>query len=99
MDDFVVFGSSFDNYLENFQKVLKRCEDKKLVLDWEKYHFLVTSGIILGPVISADGIQVDKAKIDLISGLHVRKSVRDIRSFFGHTGFYKRFIKDFNTIS
>ena len=60
---------------------------------------MVTSGIVLGYVISAKGIQVDKAKINLISGLVVLKSIRDIRSFLGHTEFYRRFIKDFNAIS
>ena len=86
-------GSSFDNCLENLQKVLKRYEEKNLVLNWEKYHFMVTSGIVLGHVIETDGIQVDKAKIDLIFGLPVPKFVRDIRSFLGHAGFYRRFIK------
>ena len=62
MEDFFVLGSSFDNYVENLQKVLKRCEYKKLVLNWEKCHFMVTSGIVLGHVISVDGIQVDGIK-------------------------------------
>ena len=78
MDDFSVFGSSFDNCLENLQKVPQRCKEKNLVLNWEKCHLMVTSGIVLVHVISADGIQVDKAKIDLISSLPVPKSVRDI---------------------
>ena len=60
---------------------------------------MVTSGIILGHVISIDGIQVDKAKIDLMFGLPVLKSVRDIRSFLEYARFYKHFIKDFSTIS
>ena len=85
LDDFSVFGSNFDNCLENLQQVLKRCEEKNLVLNWEKCHFMVTSGIVLGHVISVDGIQVDKAKIDLIFSLHIPKFVRDIRSFLGHT--------------
>ena len=59
---------------------------------------MVTSGIVLGYVISVDGIKVDKAKIDLISGLPVPKSIRDIRSFLGHARFYRRFIKDFSAI-
>ena len=60
---------------------------------------MVTSGIVLGHVISANGIQVNKAKIDLIFGLPIPKSVRDIISFLGHAGFYRRFIKDFYAIS
>ena len=98
-DDFSVFGSSFDNCLDNLQKILKRCEEKKLVLNWEKCHFMVTQGVVLGHVISVDGIQVDKAKINLISGLLILKSIRDIRSFLGYPGFNRRFIKDFSAIS
>ena len=59
MDDFSIFGDSFDNCLDNLQKVLTRCEEKNLVLNWEKCHFMVTRGIVLGHIISADGIQVD----------------------------------------
>ena len=66
-DDFSVFGSSFDNCLENLQKVLKRYEEKNLVLNWEKCHFMATRGIVIGHIISANCIQVDKTKIDLIS--------------------------------
>ena len=99
MDNFSIFGISFDNYLDNLQKVLKRCEEKNLVLNWEKCHFMVTQGIVLGHIISTEGIQVDRANINLISSLPVPKSVRDIRSFLGHANFYRRFIKDFNAIS
>ena len=60
---------------------------------------MVTSGIVLGHILSFDGIQVDKAKIGLISGLPVPKFVRDIQSFLGHAGFYKCLTKDFGTIS
>ncbi|XP_058211511.1 uncharacterized protein LOC131323682 [Rhododendron vialii] len=92
MDDFSIFGDSFDECLENLGKVLQRCEEKQLVLNWEKYHFMVTQGIVLGHIVSSKGIEVDKAKVDLITNLPTPKSVKDIRSFLGHTGFYRRFI-------
>ena len=69
MDDFSVFGSSFDNYLSNVRKVLERCREKNLTLNWEKCHFMVKKGIVLGHIISRDGIEVDKAKTDLIVNL------------------------------
>ena len=69
MDDFSVLGNSFDNCLENLRSVLIRCEETNLVLNWEKCHFMVQKGIVLGHRISARGIEVDKAKIEAIEKL------------------------------
>src|SRR3954471_8118215 len=99
MDDFSVYGSSFDSCLENLSLVLERCVSTNLVLNWEKCHFMVKKGIVLGHVISKDGIEVDKAKVELISDLPPPRSVREIRAFLGHAGFYRRFIKDFSKLA
>nr|KYP49358.1 Retrovirus-related Pol polyprotein from transposon 17.6 [Cajanus cajan] len=99
MDDFSVFGSSYDVCLENLELVLKRCIDTNLVLNWEKCHFMVQEGIVLGHKISARGIEVDKAKVDVIEKLPPPMNVKGVRSFLGHAGFYRRFIKDFYKIA
>ena len=69
MDDFTVYEISFDSCLDNLTKVLKRCIKTNLVLNSEKYHFMVGQGIILGHVVSSKGIEVDKEKFDIISSL------------------------------
>nr|GEW33170.1 reverse transcriptase domain-containing protein [Tanacetum cinerariifolium] len=69
MDDFSVFGNSFENCLFRLDKMLQRCEDTNLSLNWEKSHFMVKEGIVLGHKISKNEIEVDKAKVDVIAKL------------------------------
>ena len=75
------------------------CKDKNLALNWEKSHFMVTEGIVLGHKISAVGLEVDPAKVSLIKILMPLTTMKGIRSFLGHAGFFKRFIKDFSKIT
>src|SRR4051812_43387657 len=99
MDDISVYGTSFDNFLHNLDKVLQRCEETNLVLSWKKCHFMVNEGIVLGHKISQRGIEVDRAKIEAIEKMPCPRDIKGICSILGHAGFYRRFIKDFSKIS
>ncbi|GJT00537.1 reverse transcriptase domain-containing protein [Tanacetum coccineum] len=98
MDDFSVFGDSFSTCLSHLEKMLKRCKDTNLSLNWEKSYFMVKEGIVLGHKISKSGIEVDRAKVEVIAKLSHPTTVKGVRSFLGHAGFYRRFI-DFSKIA
>jgi hypothetical protein len=88
MDDFSVYGKTFKDCLANLDKVLRRCQEADLVLNWEKFHFMVREGIVLGHKISEKGIEVDKVKIEVIEQLPLPTNVKGIRSSLGHVGIY-----------
>ncbi|GKA28981.1 reverse transcriptase domain-containing protein [Tanacetum coccineum] len=79
MDDFSVFGDNFSKCLDNLDKMLNRCEETNLVLNWEKCHFMVKEGIVLGHKISKSGLEVDRAKVEVIAKLPYRLAFNDLR--------------------
>nr|GFC19458.1 retrovirus-related Pol polyprotein from transposon 17.6 [Tanacetum cinerariifolium] len=87
MDDFSIFGNSFESCLSRLDKKLQRCKDTNLSLNWEKSHFMVKEGIFLGHKIFKNGIEVDRAKVDVIVKLPHPITVKGIRSFLGHAAF------------
>ena len=99
MDDFSVYDKTFEDCLANLDKVLKRCQLDDLDLNWEKCHFMVREEIVLGHKISEKGVEVDKAKIEVIELLPPPTNVKGIHSFLGHAGFYRRFIQNLSQIA
>jgi hypothetical protein len=88
MDALSIYGKTFEGSLANLNKVLKWCQMADLALNWEKCHFMVREGIVLGNKISEKEIEVDKAKIEVIEQLPPPTNAKGIHSFLGHAGFY-----------
>ncbi|GJU29346.1 reverse transcriptase domain-containing protein [Tanacetum coccineum] len=81
MDDFSVFKDSFSSCFSRLDKMLKWCKDTNLVLNWEKCHFMVKEGIVLGHKISKNEIEIDRAKVDVIAKLSHPTFVKGVQSF------------------
>jgi hypothetical protein len=99
MDDFTVYGDTFGEALDNLQKVLTRCWETNLALSNEKCFLMFTEGIVLGHHVSFAGIKVDPTKIEVILNLPTPSTQKDVRSFLGHAGYYRWFIRNFTKIA
>jgi len=99
MDDFIVYGNSFSEALENLEKVIIRCKEENLSLSHEKCFMMFNEGIVLVHHISRNGIKVDSSKVEIISKLSIPSCELDVRSFLGFTRYYRRFTEKFKKIS
>ena len=99
MDDFTPYSSSFDEALENQEKVLKHCEQTHLSLSTKKFHMMMSEGIVLGHFVSSVGIQVDTAKIKVIMNIHVPRTHKEVHNFLRPVGYYINFIKIFSKLA
>jgi hypothetical protein len=99
MDEFSVYGDSFENALNNLEKVLIRCLETNLALNDAKCFMMQTEGIVLGHHVSPAGLKVDPTKIEIILKFPIPSNQRDVRSFLGYAGYYHRFIENFSKIA
>jgi hypothetical protein len=99
MDDFTPYGNSFDEALDNLDKVLQICREMNLYLSNGKCNMMMNEGIVLGHHLSSRGIEVDKDKKKIITLLPTPLKPKYVRSFLGHARYYRSFIKDFGKIA
>ena len=74
MDDFSVYGTSFHDCLSNLDRVLQRCEETNIVLYWEKCHFMVNEGIVLGHKFLKEALKLIKLKLMLLKRCRVPRT-------------------------
>jgi len=99
MDDFTPYGDDFDPALDTLEKVLQSCIATRLCLSHEKCYMMMTEGLILGHYVSAAGIQVDPAKIQILLLIPTPTTQTEVRSFLGFSGYYRRFIEHYSHIA
>lgn len=99
MDDFTPYGSNFQEALSSLGKFLDKCIEMNLSLSPKKCEFLMTEGTVLGHAISRQGLQVDANKVSIIQRVPPPQNVRDVQSFLGLAGYYRRFIKYFSKLA
>jgi hypothetical protein len=99
MDEFTVYGNTYQEALDNLERVLIRCQEMNLSLSHEKCKMLLIEGVVLGHHVSSKGIKVDPAKIEVIIRLPPPKTQKEVRIFLGHTGYYQWFIENFINIT
>eukprot|EP00117_Sycon_ciliatum_P034902 scpid20142/ scgid26552/ Retrovirus-related Pol polyprotein from transposon 17.6; Protease; Reverse transcriptase; Endonuclease len=99
LDDIIVFSKTFDEHLERLEAVFQRLLEAGLRLKPSKCHLLRTEVNFLGHVVTKDGVRTDPDKIETVSEWRCPKNVAEVRSFMGFCGYYRRFVKDFASIS
>jgi hypothetical protein len=98
MEDFTVYGNTYQESLDNINKVLIKCQEMNLSLSHEKCKTLLIEGVFLGHHVSSEGIKVDPANVELIVKLPPPKTQKEVIIFLGHARYYRRFIENSTNI-
>lgn len=99
LDDIVVFGTSLAEHNDNLRKVFDALRLNELKLQPDKCNFLQKEVLFLGHKVTTDGVEVDDSKFDGIKNFPIPKTRKDVRSFLGLTGYYRKFIQDYGKIA
>lgn len=98
MDDFTPYVNEFEQALQNLEKIIERCVSTRLCLSNEKFHMMMTEGVVLGHYIFVAGIQVDLSNIEVILMVPTPLTQIEVRNFLGYVGYYHQFIEQFSKI-
>lgn len=95
MDDIIIFSTSLQEHICNLKQVFKKLKDHNLKIQLDKCEFLCKSVEFLGHVITTDGIKPNPKKIEVIKTFPIPRNPKEIKSFLGLIGYYRKFIKNF----
>lgn len=99
LDDIVIFGASLEEHNKRLIEVFLRLKEANLRLQPDKCNFLRKEVVYLGHIITKDGIKADPSKIEAVVNFPAPQNEKEIMSFLGLAGYYRKFIKDFSKIA
>jgi transposase InsO family protein len=99
LDDILVYSDTFENHLQRLKNVFQRLRDCGLKLKPSKCEFLKTHCQYLGHVVSAEGVSTDPSKINKVQEWKVPSNAKELSSFLGFTGFYRRYVKGYSSVA